>query len=66
MKITNEIYEFTPRYAIIELAGFCPEEVEKLRDKQVTIVLKNVCLEGSRFYHITPNYVDTKLEFFGG
>lgn len=66
MKITGEVYEFVPRSAIIELSGFKPEEVEKLRNKRVTIVLRDVCLEGSEFYHITPNYTDTRLEFFGG
>lgn len=66
MKITDEVYEFVPRYATIELSGFTPEEVEKLRNKRVTIVLRNVCLESSEFYNITPNNIDTKLEFFGG
>lgn len=66
MKITNEVYEFVPRNATIELSGFKPEEVEKLRNKRVTIVLRNVYLESGEFYHITPNYPDAKLEFFGG
>lgn len=66
MKITDEVYEFVPRNATIELSGFKPEEAEKLRNKRVTIVLRNVCLESSKFYHITPNNIDTKLEFFGG
>lgn len=66
MRITDEVYEFVPRNAIIELSGFKLEEVEKLRNKRVTIVLRNVCLESSEFYHITPNNIDTKLEFFGG
>lgn len=66
MKITNEVYEFVPRNATIELSGFKPEEVEKLRNKRVTIVLKNVCLERGKFYHITSNYIDTTLEFVGG
>ena len=66
MKITNEVYEFVPRNATIELSGFKPEEVEKLRNRRVTIVLRNVCLGSGEFYHITPNNIDTKLEFFGG
>lgn len=66
MRITNEVYEFAPRYATIELLGFTPEDVEKLRNKRVTVVLRDVCLESGEFYHITPNYMDTKLEFFGG
>ena len=65
MKITDEVYEFVPRNATIELSGFKPEEVEKLRNKRVTIVLRNVCLESGEFYHIAPNYIDTKLEFLG-
>lgn len=64
-EVTGEVYEFIPRNAIIELSGFKPEEVEKLRNKQVTIVLKNVHLESGEFYQIAPNYIDTKLEFFG-
>ena len=65
MKITDEVYEFAPRNATIELSGFKADEVEKLRNKRVTIVLRNVCLESGEFYHITPNYIDTKLVFFG-
>lgn len=63
MKITAEVYEFVPRCATIELSGLDikPEEVKKLRNKRVTIVLRNVCLESGEFYHI-----GTKLEFFGG
>lgn len=66
MKITAEVYEFVPRTATIELSGFKPDEVEKFRNKRVTIVLRNVCLKSGKFYHIAPNYIDTKLEFFGG
>lgn len=66
MKTTNEVYEFIPRCATIELPGLRPEEVEKLRNKRVTIVLKNVCLESGEFYYITPNKTATKLEFYGG
>ena len=65
MEITDEVYEFVPRNATIELLGFMPEEVEKLRNKRVTIVLRDVCLEGDEFHFITPNHVETKLEFFG-
>ena len=65
MKITDEVYEFVPRNAVIELSGVKPDKVEKLRNKRVTIVLRNVCLVSGIFYHITPNNVDTKLEFFG-
>ena len=66
MKITDKVYEFVPRNATIELSGFKPEEVEKLRNKRVNIVLRNVYLESGKFYHITPNVIDAKLEFFGG
>ena len=65
MEKTDEVYEFVPCNATIELSGFKPEEVEKLRNKRVNIVLRNVCLESSKFYHITPNNIYTKLEFFG-
>lgn len=65
MKITDKVYEFMPRNATIELSGLKLEEVENLRNKQVTIVLKNVCLESGEFYQIAPNYIETKLEFFG-
>ena len=65
MKTTNEIYEFTPKYATIELTGFTPEEVEKLRSKRVTIVLRNVCLEGAEYNFIVPSLIETKLEFCG-
>ena len=63
MKTTNEIYEFTPKYATIELTGFTPEEVEKLRGKRVTIILRDVCLEGAKYNFIVPSLVETKLEF---
>ena len=66
MKTTNEIYEFTPKYATIELTGFTPEEVEKLRNKRVTIVLRNVCLEGAEYNFIVPSLIETKLELLGG
>ena len=66
MKTTNEIYEFTPKYVTIELMGFTPEEVEKLRGKRVTIVLRNVCLEGAEYNFIVPSLIETKLEFLGG
>lgn len=65
MKTTNEIYEFTPKYATIELRGFAPEEVEKLRNKQVTIVLRDVCLGGAEYNFIVPSLIETKLEFCG-
>ena len=65
MKTTNEIYEFTPKYATIELMGFTPKEVEKLRGKRVTIVLRNVCLEGAEYNLIVPNSIETKLELCG-
>ncbi len=65
MKTTNGIYEFTPRYATIELTGFTPEEVEKLRDKRVTIVLRDVCLEGAEYNFILPSLTEIKLEFCG-
>lgn len=65
-EVTDKVYEFTPRNATIELSGFKPEEVEKFQNKRVTIVLKNVYLKCGKFYRITPNYIDTKLEFFGG
>ena len=65
MEITDEVYEFVPCNATIEFSEFKPEEVEKLRNKRVNIVLRNVCLESSKFYHITPNNIYTKLEFFG-
>lgn len=65
MKTTNEIYEFTPKYATIELTGFTPEEVEKLSGKRVTIVLRNVCLEDAKYNFIVPSITETKLEFFG-
>lgn len=66
MKTTNEIYEFTPKYATIELTGFTPEEVEKLRGKRVTIILRNVRLEGAEYNFIVPSLIETKLEFLGG
>ena len=62
MKTTNEIYEFTPKYATIELTGFTPEEVEKLRGKRVTIILRDVCLDGAEYHLFMP---ETKLEFYG-
>lgn len=65
MKTTNEIYEFTPKYAIIELTGFTPEEVEKLRGKRATIVLRDVYLEGAEYNFIVPSLIETKLEFYG-
>lgn len=65
MKTTNEIYEFTPKYATIELTGVTPEEVEKLRNKRVAIVLRNVCLEGAEYNCIVPSLIETKLEFYG-
>lgn len=65
MRITDEVYEFVPRNATIELSGITSEEIEKLRNKRVTIILKNVCLGSGEFYQISPNYLETKLEFFG-
>ena len=65
MRKTNEIYEFTPKYATIELTGFTPEEVEKLRGKRVTIVLRDVCLEGAKYNFIVPSLIETKLELCG-
>lgn len=66
MKVTNEVYELTPHNVTIELLGIKPEEVEKLQNKRVTIILKNVYLESGEFYYITPNKAATKLEFYGG
>ena len=65
MKTTNEIYEFTPKYATIELTGFTPEEVERIRGKRVTIVLRDVCLEGAEYNFIVPSLIETKLELCG-
>ena len=65
MKTNNEIYEFTPKYATIELKGFTPEEVEKLRGKRVTIVLRDICLEGAKYNFIVPSLIETKLDFYG-
>lgn len=65
MKVTHEIYEFTPKYATIELTGFTPEEVEKLRNKRVTVVLRDVCLDGAEYNFIAPSLIETKLEFYG-
>ena len=65
MKITNELYEFTPEYATIELMGFTPEEVEKIRGKRVTIILRDVCLEGAKYNFVVPSLTETKLEFYG-
>lgn len=65
MKTTNEIYEFTPKYTAIELTGFTPEEVERLRGKRVTIVLRDVYLEGAEHNFIVPSLIETKLEFYG-
>lgn len=65
MKTTNEIYEFTPKYATIELMGFTPEEVAKLRDKRITIVLRDVCLEGAKYSFIAPSLIETKIELCG-
>lgn len=66
MEITSDVYEFVPRNATIELSGIKPDEIEKLRNKRVTIVLRNVWLGGCEYNYITPNYKETKLEFFGG
>lgn len=62
MKTTNEIYDFAPKYATIEVRGFTPQEVEKLRGKRVTIILRDVCLDGAEYDPFMP---EIKLEFYG-
>ena len=64
MKITSEVYEFTPQYAVIELSGIKPNEVEELRNKRVTVVLRNVCLVSSQFSLISPNCIEAELKFW--
>lgn len=65
MKTTNEIYEFTPKYATIELMGITHEEAEKLLGKRVTIILRDVYLENVERNFIVPSLAEAKLEFYG-